>query len=171
VPRESRQHIAELRQLDLQLAFAAPRLPGENVENELRAVDHAAFRDALDVALLHGRKIAVEDDQRRLARSRFRADLVQLAPADQRGRVRCFAELEDRARDLRPGALRQLNELGEGFALRLPRGHAGETRPPLPAHADKQRALGTLDFVRCFHRERNCAFIASLWLLEVGCLP
>ena len=38
---KARQHVFELRQLYLQLAFAAAGVPGEYVEDELRAVDHA----------------------------------------------------------------------------------------------------------------------------------
>ena len=36
---EARQHVAELRQLDLNLTFGGLRALGEDVEDELRAVD------------------------------------------------------------------------------------------------------------------------------------
>src|SRR5258708_3084565 len=52
--RQPRQKVIELRQLDLQLAFAAARVPRKNIQNELRAVNDAAFGDALNVSLLHG---------------------------------------------------------------------------------------------------------------------
>ena len=39
---QPRQQIFELRELDLQLAFARARAPGEDVEDQLRAIDHLA---------------------------------------------------------------------------------------------------------------------------------
>src|SRR5256885_8529327 len=47
------QHVIQLRQFDLQLAFAAPRMTRENIENQLGAVDHPTFGGFLDVSLLH----------------------------------------------------------------------------------------------------------------------
>ena len=43
---QARQQVLELRQLDLQLAFARARAPGEDVEDELRAIDDLAGRRA-----------------------------------------------------------------------------------------------------------------------------
>ncbi len=51
-PGQARQHVFQLRQLDLQLAFAGAGVPGKNIEDELRAVDHAALDDLFNVALL-----------------------------------------------------------------------------------------------------------------------
>jgi hypothetical protein len=44
----------ELGEFDLELAFAGAGGAGEDVEDELGAVDDAGFDDALDVALLRG---------------------------------------------------------------------------------------------------------------------
>ena len=41
-PGQPRQHVLELRQLHLQLAFAGAGVARKNVEDELRAVEHAA---------------------------------------------------------------------------------------------------------------------------------
>jgi hypothetical protein len=100
-----------LRQFDLQLAFAAPGMPRENIENQLRAVDHPAFRGFFDIALLHGRKVAVEDYQRRPVCRGFGTNFIQLAPADERGGIGGIAHLKDGSGDLRACATRQLNEL------------------------------------------------------------
>ena len=53
----------ELRELDLQLAFGAARALREDVEDEARAVDDAAFERLLEVALLHAGQRVVEDDE------------------------------------------------------------------------------------------------------------
>ena len=104
--RQAGKHVIQLRQLDLQLAFTAPRMPRENVENQLCAVDHAAFRGFFNVALLHGRKIAVENDERRMVCRGFGANFIQLTAADERGRIGRVAHLEDGSGDLRAGAAR-----------------------------------------------------------------
>ena len=44
---EPRHEVFQLRELDLQLAFARTRAPGEDVEDELRAIDDLAVERAL----------------------------------------------------------------------------------------------------------------------------
>ena len=61
--RQARQQIFELRQLDLQLAFVAARALGENIENQLAAVDDANFERRFQIALLRRRQILVDDDE------------------------------------------------------------------------------------------------------------
>ena len=111
--RQTGQHVIQLRQFHLQLAFAAPRMTGENIQNQLRAVDHPAFRGFLDVSLLHGREVAVEDDERRFVRRGFGANFIQLAAADERGGIRGIAHLKDGSGDLRARATRQFNEFSK----------------------------------------------------------
>ncbi len=41
-PGKARQHVFELRQLHLELAFAGAGVAGKNIEDELGAVEHAA---------------------------------------------------------------------------------------------------------------------------------
>ena len=64
----ARQVVLELRELDLQLALGAPRVLGEDVEDELRPVDDARSECVLERSLL-GRAELVVDDQD-LGRSR-----------------------------------------------------------------------------------------------------
>jgi len=54
-PRESRtradeawHEVFELRELDLQLAFTRTRATGEDVEDQLRAIDHLPVERALE---------------------------------------------------------------------------------------------------------------------------
>ena len=51
-PSQSRQQVLQLRQLDLQTAFAAARALRENVENELGAIEHFAREQGFEIASL-----------------------------------------------------------------------------------------------------------------------
>ena len=62
-PRQARQQMLELRQFDLQLAFARAGALGEDVEDERRAVENLAVENLLQVAALRGGKFVVEDDR------------------------------------------------------------------------------------------------------------
>ncbi len=114
----------------------------ENVENQLRAIDDAAFGQLFDVALLHGGKIAVENDQLRLVGIGFSANLVQLAAAYQRGGVCGIAHLENRGDNGGASAAGEFHQFEQGFAALFARGHSGEAGCTLPADADEQGAFG-----------------------------
>src|SRR5687767_2717863 len=60
--REPRQHVLELRQLDLPLALARPRAARENVEDQLRAIDDLAVNTLFDMPQLRRSELVVEDD-------------------------------------------------------------------------------------------------------------
>jgi hypothetical protein len=98
-----------LCKFDLQLAFAAPRMARKNIENQLRSVDYPAFRRCFNVALLHGRKVAVEDNQWYLVCRGFGANLIQFPAAHKRCGVRGIAHLEDGSSDLRSCTAGQLH--------------------------------------------------------------
>ncbi len=110
-PGQPRQHVIQLRQLDLQLALAASCMARENIENQLRSVDHPAFSRLFYVALLHRREVAVEDDERRFVRRGFGADFIQLAAPHQRCGVSGVSHLENSSSDFRSRAARQFNQL------------------------------------------------------------
>src|SRR5450631_2964255 len=55
------QAIAQLRELDLHRALLARRVLGEDVEDERDAIDHIDREQLLEVALLGGRELVVED--------------------------------------------------------------------------------------------------------------
>ena len=63
---QPRQHVLQLRQLDLQLPFARSRAPREDVENQLRAIDDAPAADLFEVPRLCGRQLVVDDDEVRV---------------------------------------------------------------------------------------------------------
>ena len=60
---QPRQHVLQLRQLHLQLAFAGAGVAGKDVQNQLRPVQHAAGQRSLQVAQLRRRKVVVEEHQ------------------------------------------------------------------------------------------------------------
>ena len=141
LPGKARQQVIELGEFHLQLAFAAARMAGENIEDQLRAVDDAAVHAALQVALLHRSQIAVEDNQRGLVRVRLGANLIEFAAADDGGRVHGLAHLQHAAGDHGAGAARQFGKFFERFprdAARVLTRHAGRA---LQAHAHQQHAL------------------------------
>ena len=81
------QQIIQLRQLDLQLAFAGSRAPGENVQDELGPVEDLHVQRFFQIALLRGRQLLVEDHHRRIVKVDLRLELVDFAGADQRRRI------------------------------------------------------------------------------------
>ena len=58
---QARQPVAQLRELDLHRAFLARRVLGEDVEDQRDAVDDVDREQLLEVALLRGRELVVED--------------------------------------------------------------------------------------------------------------
>ncbi len=59
---ETRHQILQLRELDLQLAFARARAPGKDVENQLRSIDDFRLESFLEIPQLRRRQLVVEDD-------------------------------------------------------------------------------------------------------------
>ena len=101
------KHVLQLRQFDLKLAFAGSRVAGEDVEDQLRAVDDAHIEFALQVALLRGREFVVEDRQLGASRRQRAFQLLDFAAADKRGRIGARPALQHLAGDDRSGALRK----------------------------------------------------------------
>src|SRR5437016_6727448 len=114
--------------------------PYTTLFRSLRAVNYAAIGDLFDVSLLYGRKVAVENDERRFVRRSFRADFVQFPAADKRGGIGGLSQLKDGSRNFRAGTTRQFNQFGKGLEARLARGHAGNARRGVQPHAHKPGA-------------------------------
>ena len=93
-PAQPRQHVFQLRQLHLQLAFAGPRMAGENIEDELGAVDHAHVDKLFDIALLRSGEIVIEQKQIGGDRSSGAGNFFQFSAADERGWIGTVAALQ-----------------------------------------------------------------------------
>ena len=115
VPGQARQHVLQLRQFDLQLAFAGARVARKNVEDELRAIDHAPLNDLFDIALLGWAEIVIEQKNIGIHGGGGAGDLFQLACADQGRRIRPVAPLQDLADNFGPGTLCQRTQFRQRF--------------------------------------------------------
>ena len=127
---EPRQHVIELGEFDLQLPFPAARVPRKNIEDQLRAVDHAAFGAGFQVAQLRRRKIPVENDQRRFVKLRLDLHFLDFAAPDHGGGIDLVAHLKNASGHLRARAARQFREFLERSALRFSRVNARHMRRP-----------------------------------------
>ena len=126
------QAIAQLGQLDLELALVRPGPLGEDVEDELGPVDGLDLDLVLDVPLLGGVEGVVEDDQVGRGLPDLTGDLGDLPLADEPAGVETRPDLEDLPDDLGPGRRGQAGQLGHrllGLRLFGPgRGHVDEYR-------------------------------------------
>ena len=59
-PGQPRRQVLQLGQLDLQAALPRPRMTREDVENQLRAVQHAPVKLFLKIALLSRGQFVIE---------------------------------------------------------------------------------------------------------------
>ena len=104
---QTRQQVFQLRQLDLQLPFARPRPPREDVEDQLRAVDDLATDLFFDLPQLRRRQLVVEDDEVGVRSRRRRRERLDLAGAEERRRIGLRPLLQHAQHDLgarRPAA-------------------------------------------------------------------
>ena len=110
----ARQVVLELRELDLELALGADRVLGEDVEDQLRAVDDARRERVLERALLGRVELVVDDQHVGAAVGVERLQLLELALADVGllvGPVALLDELVHRLDERRPRELAQLAQL------------------------------------------------------------
>ena len=84
---EPREQVLELRELDLPLSFLGSRAPGEDVENELRPVEHLPLDERLDIAELRRRELVVEDHHVDVCFVAGERDQIELALSDEGRRV------------------------------------------------------------------------------------
>ena len=128
-PRRRGKEVVELGQLDLGLALPAPRVQGEDVEDQGRAVDDLRAESFLQVPELPRRELVVEDHRVGAVAVDGVVDLPQLALPHERGRVGVPPALHDPGDGGGPGGVGQGGQLVE-----VPR------LPPRP-HADQHGAL------------------------------
>ena len=99
----------------MQLAFTGAGVAGEDIENELRAVDDAHVDDLFQVALLGGGEVMIEQKKIGRDRSCGPGNFFQFTFADERGGVGFVSVLQEVADDLSPGAVRQGAKFFERF--------------------------------------------------------
>ena len=88
--RQARQQIFELRKFDLQLTLVAARALGENIQDQLAAIDDAHFERRFQIALLRRRQVFVDDDEVGVAFLQGLLNFVDLAAANQSRRRDVF---------------------------------------------------------------------------------
>jgi hypothetical protein len=115
---QARRQVTELRELDLELALGAPRPPREDVEDEAGAVEHALADQPLEVALLGGRQLVVDEHEIRGFRAGAGADFLRLAAADEIARLGCPAIARDGRDGNGAGGARERVEFGEFIGVR-----------------------------------------------------
>jgi hypothetical protein len=105
---ESGQHVFELSELNLKLAFAGSSVAGEDVEDELRAVEDAARQSRLEVAQLCGREVVIEENKIGVGGGGDAGDLFHLAGTDKGGGIGLGPALQDFRGDGAAGTDQQL---------------------------------------------------------------
>ena len=101
----------QLRRLDLQPALLRAGSLGEDVEDQLSAVDHLDLELALQVALLPRRQLLVEDQQVEVGLMLERVQRLDLTFADEQGRIGLLPPLGVGADHHDPGGSGQLAQL------------------------------------------------------------
>src|SRR5262249_57945131 len=96
-PAHPRQVVLELRKLDLELSLGADGVLREDVEDQLRAIDDARLQRVLEVALLRGLELVVDDERLCTEPAEGLLELLGLALADVRPHRRPRALLHDPA--------------------------------------------------------------------------
>ncbi len=134
-PAHARQVVLELRELDLELPLGRDRVLGEDVEDQLGAVDDAGCECVLERALLDRVELVVDDEHLGLVAAVRLLQLLELALAHVAARIRVHPALDDlgdRRHARRAGQLAQLRELRVDVrALR----HHREEQPTLGLRA------------------------------------
>jgi hypothetical protein len=132
-----------------------PRVPasvfGKNIQDKLRAIDHAAVKHVVDISLLAGRQARIENHQVGFAKLRFGLDFFEFAASDERSRIGPVAKLQHRANHITARAFRQLRQLDESVPLHLSRFSARHARRTLAPHTDEQNALPIVSGLCGFH--------------------
>ena len=116
--------VAQLREFDLKFAVVADCVLGEDVEDQLGAIDHAQIEPLREVSRLGRTDALIENHEVDTALERVDHEFLELARADDIARIDAIALLGDRVDDLYAGGARELDELGEvglEFARRAPR--------------------------------------------------
>ena len=103
--------MAQLRELDLQLAFEAPRALRENVENEAGTIEDATLQKRFEITFLTRRERVIENDQIGLSVTHERADFFGFAGSHVQTWIRRSARASHDREDFRACGSRERLEL------------------------------------------------------------
>jgi hypothetical protein len=109
---QPRQHVLQLRQLYLQLAFPGARVPRKNIEDELSTIDHPSLHDSFNISLLRCGEIVIEEKKIGVDGCGGAGDFFKLSRADQSRRIGTIAALQNFADHFRARAARQRAQFG-----------------------------------------------------------
>ena len=118
-PCQARQEMLQLRELNLELAFASPGALSKDVENQRGPIQHLALENFFEIAALGGRQIVIEDHRVHVVLLALRCEFIRLAAADERAGHRGIQLLRPATDDLAARRGRQLLQLGHGI-LQVP---------------------------------------------------
>ena len=117
MPGQSRQKIPKLSQLHLNFAFTGMGAPGENIQDELRAINHFEIRDLGNGASLRRGEILVEDHEVGSLLERAHHHLFQFAFSEQVSLEPFVGALGDAIQHADPGGFGQFFQLFQMFFL------------------------------------------------------
>ena len=115
MPCEAWQHVVQLCQFDLQLAFSGARVARKNVEDQLGAIDDSSLDDLFNIALLGRTEIVVEQENVGIHGGCGAGYFFKFACADQGRWIWPVASLQDLAHNIGPGTLRKSTQLCQGL--------------------------------------------------------
>ena len=105
--------VLELSELDLELSLGGARMLGEDVEDELRAIDHPELERVLEPALLAGIQVVVDHERLGAGLLHLNLQLLELAPPHVGARVGPGAVLDELPGGLDAGRAHQLTRFGQ----------------------------------------------------------
>ncbi len=144
-PLQPRQRVLELGQLDRQPGLVRLGAGGEDVEDQLGAVEHLHAGRLLQIAGLGGREVVVEDDHVGLRGGDQLRQLLELALAQVAVRVGLLQPLRHQPDHLGPGRFGQPREFLQRLFL------VGPIAGKLNAHQHNLFAANALLALDVFH--------------------
>ena len=115
---QARRDVLELRELHFELAFVAARALREDVEDQPRAIEHAALDEFFEIALLRRRERMIEQHHVGVVLDRGGANFIGLAAAHEESRIGAIAPPADADHGNGAGRARELLELEDVFGVR-----------------------------------------------------
>jgi succinyldiaminopimelate transaminase len=109
----AREVVLELRELHLELAFGTSCVLGEDVEDQLRAIDDARLKRVLERSLLRGLELVVDQQHLCVRLAVGALELIELPLADVGPLLRARAMLDELTDRFDERGVRELSQLGQ----------------------------------------------------------